>query len=116
MGLDKATIREGLRAVGIEEGDLVFFHSSFKSLGPVEGGPDTVIDGFLDAAGLATRDGVHTLKVRDRLPLQPYLVAAATVADVDPQGTVETWTPRLFLERANAWFEEQAGSGRWRST
>ena len=61
-------------------------------------------------AGLAVRDGVHTLKVHDRLPLQPYLVAAATVADIDPQGMVETWTPRRFLERANAWFEEQAGS------
>ncbi len=28
---------------------VVFLHSSFKSLGPVEGGPDGVIDGFLDA-------------------------------------------------------------------
>ena len=64
------------------------------------------------AAGLAVRDGVHTLKVRDHLPLQPYLVAAATAADIDPQGTVKTWTPRRFLEQTNAWFEEQTGSSR----
>jgi len=61
-------------------------------------------------AGRAVRDGVHTLKVRDHLPMQPYLVAAATVADIDPQGMVEAWTPRLFLEQANVWFKEQVRS------
>lgn len=67
-------------------------------------------------AGLAVRDGVHTLKVYNQLPLQPYLVAVATAADIDPQGIAKTWTPRLFLEQANAWFEEQAGSSSWRNT
>lgn len=66
-------------------------------------------------AGLAVRDGVHTLKVHDHLPLQPYLLSAVTAADIDPCAKVKTWTPRLFLERANAWFEEQVSSS-WRNT
>ena len=65
------------------------------------------------ATGLGVRDGVHTLKVRGCLPLQTYLMAAATAASIDPQSEVKAWTPRLFLERANAWFEEHVGiSGR----
>lgn len=32
-----------LRALGVRPGDLLFVHSSFKSLGPVEGGAATVI-------------------------------------------------------------------------
>lgn len=44
---------------------IVCLHSSFKSLGPVEGGPEAVIDGFLDA-------GVTLL-----VPAFYYLSAAA---------------------------------------
>lgn len=54
--------------------------------------------------GLAVRDGVHKLKIRDHLPLQPYLLAAATPEQVDPAGSIASWTPRTFLARANAWF------------
>jgi hypothetical protein len=56
------------------------------------------------ADGLATRDGLHTLKVHWRLPLEPYLVAAIGVADVPPLDAGETWTTGRFLERANAAF------------
>lgn len=38
-------------AVGIAPGDTIMFHSSLSSMGTVVGGPDTVIDGFLDAVG-----------------------------------------------------------------
>ena len=44
-------IATGLRGLGVVAGDTVFFHSSLKSLGRVEGGPDAVIDGFLEAVG-----------------------------------------------------------------
>lgn len=33
----------GLRALGVAPGDTLFVHSSFKSLGPVEGGAATVV-------------------------------------------------------------------------
>jgi hypothetical protein len=56
--------------------------------------------------GLMVRDGLHMHKVRDRLPLAPYLVAAITVADVDREGKVAEWTPRSFLDGAGECFAE----------
>jgi aminoglycoside 3-N-acetyltransferase len=41
----------GLRRLGVAPGDTVFFHSSLKSMGRVEGGAETVLDGFLEAVG-----------------------------------------------------------------
>ena len=38
-----------LSKLGVENGDTLFIHSSFKSLGPVECGVKTVIDGLEDA-------------------------------------------------------------------
>ena len=54
--------------------------------------------------GLAVRDGVHAMKVRGRLPLEPFLVAAIGVAEVDPERSVPMWPPRSFLDAANACF------------
>lgn len=54
--------------------------------------------------GLAVRDGLHVLKVHDHLPLNPYLITAICMSDVDPNGEVHVWTPRTFLDRANEWF------------
>jgi len=44
-------IADDLRRLGLAEGDAVFFHSSLKSLGWVEGGADTVVDAFLHVVG-----------------------------------------------------------------
>jgi len=51
MMLTRADLAGGLRRAGIEAGNLLLVHSSFKSLGPVEGGPDTVIDALLEVLG-----------------------------------------------------------------
>jgi len=40
-----------LRALGVRAGDLLFVHSSFKSLGPVDGGAGTAIGALEDAIG-----------------------------------------------------------------
>lgn len=40
-----------LRDLGVELGDILFIHSSFKSLGPVEGGAETVVSALEDAVG-----------------------------------------------------------------
>ena len=40
-----------LRRLGVEAGDILFVHSSFKSLGPVEGGAESVIQALEDALG-----------------------------------------------------------------
>ena len=55
-------------------------------------------------SGLVTRDGLHIVKVYEHLPLAPYLVTAIGVENVDPQGEVETWTPRTFVSQANQYF------------
>jgi len=54
-------IVEDLKGLGIEVGDVVFLHSSLKSLGWVEGGADAVIDAFLDAVGPEGLIAVPTL-------------------------------------------------------
>jgi len=41
----KALISD-LKAIGVTPGDTLFIHSSFKSLGPVEGGAQTVVPGL----------------------------------------------------------------------
>jgi hypothetical protein len=56
-------------------------------------------------------DGLHTFKVHDRLPLEPYLVTAVTAVDVDPYGEMAEWTPRSFLDRANEYFVDRFGAG-----
>ena len=42
---------QALRRLGVAPGDICLFHSSYKSLGPVEGGAEAVIGGFEDAIG-----------------------------------------------------------------
>ena len=42
---------EGLRRVGIHEGDTIFCHSSLSKFGYVEGGAETVVEALLRAAG-----------------------------------------------------------------
>ena len=54
--------------------------------------------------GFAVRDGLHTLKVQYRLPLEPYLIASIGVDDVAPLAVGERWTTTLFLDRANEVF------------
>lgn len=52
--------------------------------------------------GLLVRDGCH-LKVKDRLPLKPYLIWAATWETVGLAGQVST--PKLFAEQADKRFQ-----------
>lgn len=47
----KQDVIKAARELGIVPGDVVLIHSSFKSLGEVENGADTVINGFMDAIG-----------------------------------------------------------------
>lgn len=46
--LSKKDLIKGFRNLGLKSGDVVLVHSSFKSFGGVEGGPQTVIDAFLE--------------------------------------------------------------------
>lgn len=46
-------LTQDLVALGVERGDVLFVHSSFKSLGTVEGGAATVVAALEDALGAA---------------------------------------------------------------
>lgn len=59
--------------------------------------------------GLIIRDGLHDMKVYDRLPLDPYLIAAVTPADLDPDRTVAAWTPRSFCQAALEYYSREVG-------
>jgi aminoglycoside 3-N-acetyltransferase len=57
-------VAAGLRSVGVTPGDTVLFHSSLSSMGQVEGGAATVIEGFLLALGPEGTVAVPTLVQR----------------------------------------------------
>lgn len=40
-----------LRELGLRSGDIVFLHSSLRSMGTVDGGSDAVVDAFLEVLG-----------------------------------------------------------------
>lgn len=44
-------LHTGLKELGVSSGVVVLVHSSMKGLGPVEGGPQAVIDALLNAVG-----------------------------------------------------------------
>jgi aminoglycoside N3'-acetyltransferase len=53
IGIDKETLTQELRRLGIARGMDVLVHSSLSSIGWVEGGADTVIDALLAAVSPA---------------------------------------------------------------
>ena len=63
--INEKDISKALRAIGVKAGDICLFHSSFKSLGPVAGGAETVINGFEDAIGREGTLVAPTLCSRD---------------------------------------------------
>lgn len=48
---DRSELVQHLRALGVERGDVLVVHSSFRAVRPVEGGPETLIRALLDAVG-----------------------------------------------------------------
>ena len=49
--LTKRQLTDSFRALGVEKGDTLLVHSSYKSFGGVEGGPQAVIDALLEVLG-----------------------------------------------------------------
>lgn len=49
--MTKQEIIAGLQRIGLTKGDKVLLHSSLLSLGKVDGGPDAVIDAFVEVLG-----------------------------------------------------------------
>ena len=49
--MNKEQLISQLKGIGITEGTDLHVHSSLKSIGPVEGGPDTIIDALQEVIG-----------------------------------------------------------------
>ena len=49
--LSKLDLIENFKVIGLQPGDTLLVHSSYKSFGGVEGGPQTVIDALLEVLG-----------------------------------------------------------------
>jgi aminoglycoside 3-N-acetyltransferase len=49
--LQKTDLVNGIKACGVERGMLLVLHSSMKSMGFVEGGPEAVVEAFLEVLG-----------------------------------------------------------------
>ena len=47
----RTSLARDLRALGVRGGDTLFVHSSFRSLGEVAGGAQSVVDALMDAVG-----------------------------------------------------------------
>ncbi len=54
MPATRASLVEDLRSLGLSRGMVVIVHSSFRAVGPVEGGPLALVQALLDVVG---RDG-----------------------------------------------------------
>lgn len=51
LAVSKARIVRDLKKLGVSDGDVIYVHSSLKSIGFVQGGPFTVIDALVEAVG-----------------------------------------------------------------
>jgi aminoglycoside 3-N-acetyltransferase len=69
---------DGLRTLGIAEGDVLFVHSSLAAIGPVEGGAESVIDALQQAVGPQGTlvFPTFTFSIVERCPDEPYDPAA----------------------------------------
>ena len=70
------TLTEDFIDLGIAKGDTLFIHSSFKSLGPVEGGAGTVIAALEATVGV---EGLILMPTFSLLPSREERVAAWNV-------------------------------------
>ena len=97
QGLQLGDIVRGLRALGLNLGDVVLVHSSLSSLGHVQGGADTVIGALLEAVGADGTVVVPTLTGSEALDVDHPPI-------YDPVAT-PCWTgriPETFRQRTDA--------------
>ena len=78
--------------LGIEKGDTLFIHSSFKSLGPVEDGAGTVITALEETVG---QDGLILMPTFSLLPSREERVASW---DVPTTPSTVGWLTEFFRQ------------------
>ncbi len=78
--------------LGIEKGDTLFIHSSFKSLGPIEDGADTVISALEETVG---QDGLILMPTFSLLPSREERVASW---HIDKTPSTVGWLTEFFRQ------------------
>ena len=75
--LTKTQIKETLFSKGMKPGDHLLVHSSLRSVGPIEGGPDALIDALLEVVGPEGTLAMPAFNYRRYLPF-PHFDARTT--------------------------------------
>ena len=101
-----------LRALGVMAGDILFIHSSFKSLGPVSGGAETVIGALEKSVG---PDGLLLMPVFNLKPKTQEARIAAWNIETTPSSV--GWLTEYFRRlpacvRSNHYSHSVAARGR----
>lgn len=78
--------------LGVQKGDMLFIHSSFKSLGPVEGGAGTVISALEETVG---QDGLILMPSFSLLPSREERVASW---NIDKTPSTVGWLTEFFRQ------------------
>lgn len=89
------TLTQDFTYLGIETGDKLFLHSSFKSLGPVEGGAGTVISALETTVGL---EGLILMPTFSLLPSREERVAAW---HIDKTPSTVGWLTEYFRQMSD---------------
>ncbi len=85
MNNDYSILKSDLHAIGIREGDSIIIHSSYKSMGGLDGGIKTLIDAILSVIGDSGTLIAPTLTFRDvsvEHPVFDYLNTPSCVGAV----------------------------------
>ncbi len=77
VALTKQQLIDALHEIGIQPGDSYIVHSSYKSLGEVEGGPEAVIDALIAAVGPTGNLALPTFNYTKNIA-EPYFDPAVT--------------------------------------
>lgn len=93
----KKEIIEGLKRLGLKDGDIVIAHSSLKSFGHVEGGADAVIDALLAVVGHRGTVCMPTLTWGDYGPDNP-----PPLFDPETNPGIVGKIPEMFRRRPEA--------------
>ena len=92
---------QGFRDIGVRQGDALFFHSSLRSFGRVEGGPEAVIDAAVAAVGAKGTVAVPTFVQKLNGEYASYS-ARAEVWDVEKSRSDVGRITEVFRRRPEA--------------
>ncbi len=105
--MKRQELEKSLKALGLKKNDIVLLHSSVASLGTVDGGPDAVIDAFLNVLG---KNGALIVPVFGKLGIITELVKArpGAVVSTAPVGTLAGLGGKAAKLLAGHWEAETA--------